>query len=110
MELENGETAELLSGRCVAVAAALGEKSVARKMEEGSGTGSGMELLRVGSAVTYTDGGERDLLSGFWLRMCSVIAFAKASSLMGPGEGDSLNRFSGSSMLGSDCSGLISRE
>jgi hypothetical protein len=66
-------------------------------MEEGSGTGSGMELLRVGTAVTYTDGGERDLLSDFWLRMCSAIAFAKASSLIGPGEVGSLNRLSGSS-------------
>ena len=96
MGRESGETTRLLLGRCVAVGAAFGEKSVARKMEEGSWTGSSMELLRVGSAVTYTEGGERDSLFGFWLRMCSAIAFAKASSLIGPGEVGSLNRLSGS--------------
>jgi hypothetical protein len=87
-----GEMGRLLFGCCAVVVAAFGEESVARKMEEGSGIGCGMELLRVESAVAYADGGERDLLPDFSLRMCSAIAFAKSSSLMGSGEVGSLNR------------------
>ena len=78
---------------------------MARKMEDGSGIGSGIEFLRVGSAVTYTDGGDRDLLRNFWLRSFSAIAFPKASSLMGARGVGWLSRFPEPSKRGRNCPG-----